>query len=377
MKFNWVAGQEATKAGLKKLVEEDKIPHALLLLGNEGVGQLALAIAFAGYVMCNQRTQEDRCGVCSACKKVDQLVHPDLHFSFPFAGSKELSDNFLPKWRSLVKERKGYFSYNDWMKALEVENKQGNINKEECVNILKKLSLKTFEGSKKIMIIWLPEYLGNEANRLLKLIEEPPDQTVFILATENSEGILPTILSRCQLFKLNPVPMADVFNKLQLYYPEEQEGKLKTAAMRSEGKLGQALKIVKQEVDDLDAFFIDWFRKCYKGNGIELVDWVESFVKYGREEQKRFFKYGLHFNRGLMLHLCGLESMSVATEEEGRVFEKMIENGIIDLDKINLITELFSETAYSIERNANPKILFLDVSIGLNKILKNSRRNTA
>ncbi len=377
MKFNWIAGQETVKEGLKKLVGEEKIPHALLLLGNEGVGQLALSIAIAGYILCNQRTKEDRCGICPSCKKVDQLIHPDLHFSFPFAGSKEISDNFLLKWRSLVKERNGYFSYNDWMKVLEVENKQGNINKEECVNILKKLSLKTFEGNKKIMIIWLPEYLGNEANRLLKLIEEPPDNTVFILATENSEGILPTILSRCQLFKLNPVQVEDVFNKLQLYYPEEQEGKLKTAAMRSEGKLGQALKIVKQEVDDIDALFLEWFRKCYKGNGIELVEWVESFVKFGREEQKRFFKYGLHFNRGLMLHFCGLSSLNMITAEEEKVFERMIENGIIDLDKINLISDLFSETAYSIERNANPKILFLDVSITLNKILRTDRRNTA
>jgi len=377
VKFNWVAGQEATKEGLKKLVEEDKIPHALLMLGNEGVGQLALSIAFAGYILCRQRTTGDRCGLCPSCKKVDQLIHPDLHFSFPFVGSREVSDSFLKKWKNIVKETNGYFSYNDWMKALEVENKQGNINKEECTNILKKLSLKTFEGNKKIMIIWLPEYLGHEANRLLKLIEEPPDNTVFILATENSEGILPTILSRCQLFKLNPVQVDDVFNKLQLYYPEEQEGKLKTAAMRSEGRLSEALKIVKQEADDLDVFFLDWFRKCYKGNGLEIVDWVELFVKYGREEQKRFFKYGLHFVRSLMLQFCGIEQLNTASEEEGNIFDKMIRNEIIDFDKIDMISDLFSETIYSIERNANPKVLFLDVSITLNRILRTSKRSTA
>lgn len=377
MKFNWVAGQDATKEGLRKLVEENKIPHALMLLGNEGVGQLALSIAFAGYIFCNQRTSEDRCGTCPSCKKVNQLIHPDLHFSFPFAGSKEVSDHFLPKWRTMMMERNGYFSFNDWMRALEVENKQGNINKDECVNILKKLSLKTFEGPKKIMIIWLPEYLGNEANRLLKLIEEPPDNTVFILATENSEAILPTILSRCQLFKLNPVRVEDVFDKLKLYYPEEQGGKLKSAAMRSEGKLSQALKIVKQEVDNVDSFFLDWFRKCYKGNGIELVEWVDVFIKHGREEQKRFFKYGLHFTRELMLYFCGMEGLNMASEGEEKVFEKMVENGIIDLDKIDLISGLFSETSYSIERNANPKILFLDVSIALHEILRNSRRNSA
>lgn len=377
MKFNWVAGQEATKDGLKKLVEEDKIPHALLILGNEGVGQLALSVAFAGYILCDQRTTEDRCGWCPACRKVDQLIHPDLHFSFPFVGSKEVSDSFILKWKTILKETNGYFSYNDWMKALEVDNKQGNINKEECTNILKKLSLKTFEGNKKIMIIWLPEYLGNEANRLLKLIEEPPDNTVFILATENSEGILPTILSRCQLFKLNPVQVADVYSKLELYYPEEQESKLKTAAMRSEGRLSEALKIVKQEADDLDAFFLDWFRKCYKGNGLELVGWVELFVKYGREEQKRFFKYGLHFVRLLMLQFCGMEGLNTATEDEANVFEKIIKNEIIDFDKIDMISDLFSETIYSIERNANPKILFLDVSITLNRVLRFSRRNTA
>ena len=194
MAFSNIIGQEKVKQMLHQMVHGDRLPHALLFLGPSGSGKLALALALAQYLLCENRQDSDSCGQCPSCSKSQRFIHPDLHFSFPSVGTNVTSDSFLPQWRKWMEENP-YLTVNEWLQSIGAENRQGNINKEECAAIIRKLSLKIFEGSHKILVMWLPEYLGKEGNRLLKLIEEPPEDTIFILVAENQELILNTILS--------------------------------------------------------------------------------------------------------------------------------------------------------------------------------------
>ncbi len=195
--FEDIIGQDRVKSFLLNLASSERVPHALLFLGNTGCGNLALATAFAQLLQCeNPDAVTGACGECPACRKAAAFTHPDIHFSFPAVGTNAVSTDYLKEWRKFLGENP-YASANEWLQRLGAENKQGNINKEECNAIIKKLSLKAFEGRYKILLMWLPEYLGKEGNRLLKLIEEPPDQTIFLLAAENQDQILNTILSRC------------------------------------------------------------------------------------------------------------------------------------------------------------------------------------
>ena len=296
MLFNEVIGQQMPKAVFRQMVRLDRVPHALMFLTAPGSGGLALALALAQFLLCDKKGDNDEaCGECNHCRKAAKFIHPDLHFSFPTVGTKVVADNFLPQWRKALHENP-YLEINDWLQAIDAENKQGNINKEECVNIMRKLTLKSFESPRKIMILWLPEYLGNEGNRLLKLIEEPPGETTFILVAENQERILNTILSRCQLVKINPLSDEEVTQGLvsQKGWPVE---KAETIAALAEGNFNDALKMGNQTDSDQAERFRDWMRRCYKGLPTELVEWVNDFASLGRENQKHFLRYTLHFWR--------------------------------------------------------------------------------
>ena len=218
MQFAEVVGQRSVVDSLLRMVSSERIPHALLFLGPEGCGKLTLALALARYLLCERPSAGDCCNECSACLKTGKWIHPDLHFSIPTVGPKATSEAFLTHWRQALAENP-YQNVNQWLQRIGAENKQGNITKEECVNIVRKLSLKTVEGRYKILIMWLPEYLGKEGNRLLKLIEEPPADTFFFLVAERQELILNTILSRCQLVHVQPLPDELVAEAVQAYRP--------------------------------------------------------------------------------------------------------------------------------------------------------------
>ena len=213
MQFSDIIGQAAVKQHLIHTASDDRIAHAQLFWGNEGSGNLPLAIAYAQFVLCENKQATDSCGTCKACVKAQKLIHPDLHFSYPTVGAKALSTELLPQWRKALQQQ-SYLTINQWLALLGGENKQGNITAAECLDISKKLSLKAFESDYKILILWLPEYLGKEGNRLLKLIEEPPEKTLFLLVANNQELILNTILSRCQLVKINPLDDADYYRAI-------------------------------------------------------------------------------------------------------------------------------------------------------------------
>lgn len=349
------------------MIAQDRMPHALLFLGPEGSGKLALAIAFARYVLCENRGEEEACKQCPACIKSSKLIHPDLHFSFPTIGTKATSNQFLAQWRSAMSQNP-YLNANQWLQLIGAENKQGNINKEECVNIIRKLNLKAFESSYKILILWLPEYLGKEGNRLLKLIEEPPERTLFLLVAENQELILNTILSRCQLIKVDRLPDEQIAHAL------EERGlasgdRAQTLARLADGNFNEALQLADSSDNDLAQLFIDWMRKCYRGNGVEQVTWVEKFAGLGRENQKQFFQYGLHFLREyLLLKTTNKASLLRLQGDELKAAQGMLK--VIELDALEDMMQLFNDCSYYIERNAHPKVLMLDCSIQLHEILK-------
>ncbi|MBL7828149.1 MAG: hypothetical protein JNJ57_16075 [Saprospiraceae bacterium] len=366
MKFEDIIGQVRAKADLTQLAKGDRLPHAMLLLGPAGSGALALAVAFAQLLQCEQKDAGFACGTCSACKKAAAFTHPDIHFSFPTIGANAVSTDFLKDWRTFLAESP-YASVNEWLQQLNAENKQGNITKEECNSIIKKLSLKAFEGRYKILLMWLPEYLGKEGNRLLKLIEEPPDQTLFILVAENQELILPTILSRCQLIRIDPLSDEEVVQGLvaKLSIPADRAG---DAAFLAGGDFGAALKAVESQESDHGEVFLDWLRKCWKGNAVELVKWTESAAQWGRENQKQFLVYGLHFLRELLLMVAsGSNKLRLRPEE---LISAQNMSKVLDFEKIQQISELFNDGIFHIERNASPKIMFLDLSIQVNRILK-------
>ena len=349
------------------MADSGRIPHALMLLGYPGSGDLALALAFAKYALCENRADGESCGTCSNCLKAEKLVHPDLHFSFPTVGTNVTSDAFLTEWRLALAENP-YFDVNQWLQRIGAENKQGNINKEECVNIIRKLSLKTFEGQYKILLMWLPEYLGKEGNRLLKIIEEPPEDTLIVLVAQNQDLILNTILSRCQLVKVNRLTEEEVEEGLVTIKGLGLE-KARPIAQLADGDFNEALKIAAQPEKDNSALFLDWMRKCYQGNGVEMAGWVENFAGLGRENQKQFLQYALHFMREYMI-LKTTGNMQVRLLPDELKTARNLSQ-IIGFGQIGSIAKLFTDCAYFIERNANQKLLFLDASIQLNKILRN------
>lgn len=366
MQFNDIIGQTATQHTLRQLVLHDRVPHALLLLGPEGSGQLALALAYARYLMCTNPTQDDACGTCAHCRKIDKLAHPDLHFSYPTVGSKATSDQYLREWRDAIGQNP-YLNVNDWLQHIGAENRQGNITKEECVAIVKKLSLKTFEADIKVMIIWMPEYLAKEGNRLLKIIEEPPANTYFILVAESAERILNTILSRCQLVKVPKLSDLDVIRGLQRTHPDLGD-RVSGIAHLSEGNFNTALQLAQEKGNAYDELFLDWMRKAYKGHGVELVTWTEQFAKLGRENQKHFLFYALHFMRELLVHkVTGQTDLRLQEAERASALKLA---GILETDQLEHMVQLLTDCHYYIERNANPKILLLNIGIQLHQFIR-------
>lgn len=366
VQFKNVIGQQTAKAQLRRMAESGRIPHALMLLGMPGSGDLALALAFAQYVLCENRSNGDACSTCSSCLKAGRLIHPDLHFSFPTVGANVTSDALLADWRAALEENP-YLDVNQWLQRIGAENKQGNINKDECVNIIRKLSLKTFEGRYKIQILWLPEYLGKEGNRLLKLIEEPPENTLLILVAQNQELILNTILSRCQLVKVSRLTDEEMEEGLATHKGLSVE-EARPITQLADGDFNEALKIAAQPSRDNSKVFLDWMRKCYLGNGVEMANWVENFTGLGRENQKQFLQYALHFMREYMILKTTGNVRVRLLEDELKTAQNL--SKIINFGQIERIVRLFGECAYFIERNANQKLLFLDASIQINKILR-------
>ena len=366
MQFQQVIGQIELKKQLIGKVKSGKIPHALLFLGQEGVGTLPLAIAFAQFVNCLEPTEIDSCGQCSSCRKTEKYIHPDLHFSFPFIKSTDVktTDPILPQWREFL-EKNPYGSYRSWMDAISAENKLGNIPNEECKNFLSKLTLMSFEAKYKVLILWMPEFLGQSGNILLKMIEEPPAGTLFLLVGRESDSILPTILSRVQTVKVPGIETEHLAYYLEhiLGVPSNNSISLANVA---EGNLNEAIRLFENEASNNEDLFKRWMRLCYAlpQGADELVQWILSVSVLGREAQKGLLNYGLFLIREAFLFKFGACKKERLNETEHEFVAKF--SNLVNEKNVPLFSQILSDGQGYIERNGNPKIIFHALSLDIN-----------
>ena len=368
MQFSDIVGQQEVKQHLIQTVVENRVSHAQLFLGPEGNGGLALALAYAQFISCLDRQAQDSCGECSSCRKYKKLIHPDLHFSYPFF-AKHKDDTalkFAAEWREAFLSNP-YLSLEEWRNQLDAENKQANINIAECHQIIQKLSLKPFEAEYKVLIMWLPEFLDKEGNTLLKIIEEPPQKTLFLLVAQNQDQILNTILSRTQLVKV-PRLLDEEITRFLVEKKGISEVKAEQIAYLSDGSLQSALSFMVGEENDNLQMFREWLQISYADAGAKFIDFTERAAKLGRENQKNFLRYGMNLIRESILILSGAGGLVHLPKAELEFISKF--SGAITLAQAESIVMELEKAHYHVERNANPKILFLDVSLQLVKILK-------
>jgi DNA polymerase-3 subunit delta' len=367
MQFKQIVGQDAIKQRLITSVKENRVSHAQLFLGPGGSGSLPLAVAYAQYLSCENKLEDDSCGLCSSCRKYQKLMHPDLHFSYPFFAKHkdDTAITFIEQWREAFIANP-YLSLDTWRGYLDAENKQANINIAECHQIIKKLSFKPFESAYKILILWLPEYLDKEGNALLKIIEEPQPNTLFLLVAQNQDQILNTILSRTQLIKIPPLAFDDITNHLINEHNQTADAASEIAYL-SNGSLTDALNMLQYDNKGYHESFIQWLRLCFSNKGLEVMTFVDQASKMGRENQKNFLRYGINFLRECCLLLSGAGSLVHLPARELETAQKMA-NVMIVPEAQAIVAEL-EKAHYHVERNGNPKILFLDVSLQIIKIL--------
>ena len=365
MFFKDIIGQEEAKKRLISKAKEGRIPHAMLFCGNEGTGKLPLAIVYARYLSCECPNDEDACGVCPSCVKYNKLAHPDLHFVFPVIKKKSkdtVSDDYLSEWRELLATTP-YFNLNIWLKEMGAENQQAQIYVKESDEILRKLSLKSSQGGYKIMIIWLPEKMNTEcSNKLLKLLEEPPQQTLFFLVSEEPDALLTTILSRAQRFNIHHINEKDIVNALTTRYGL-QENDAADIAHRSEGNFLKALESIhlneeKQLFFDL---FVSLMRLSYQRKVREMKQWSETLAGMGRERQKHFLTYSQRLIRENFMYNFHQPELTYLSVEE-KNFSSRFAPFINERNVIGIMNEL-SEAQRHIEQNVNAKMVFFDFAL--------------
>lgn len=389
MLFKEIIGHKEVINRLIQTVKDNRVSHAQLILGPEGVGKLALAIAFAQFVNCTDKQYNnenglmaDSCGKCKSCLKFNKLIHPDVHFVFPNTTTKKVtkanfSENFLTEWREFLIENDYLVSLNQWFEKLGVDNKQGSINVRDCNEINRILSFKTYEAEYKVMIIWMVEKLYHSAApKILKILEEPPEKTLFILISENHDQILSTILSRTQLIKLYKIKDSEIIDSLIKKYHTETE-RATEIAVHADGNYMEAIKLATQNNDDKfhTEMLIKWMRSCFKGNLNEntknnvdgLNDLVGVLAKIGREKQKAFLNYTLKISRACILIHYDQSTLLKLNPEESAFLQKF--HPYINPLNIEDIHKELNTSIYHIERNANASILFMDLSLKMFKLL--------
>ncbi|MBT6881519.1 MAG: DNA polymerase III subunit delta' [Flavobacterium sp.] len=374
MLFNQIIGQEHIKNHLQTSAKNGRIPHAQLFVGKEGSGTLPVAIAYAQFLLSHFSDNPTASEL-----KVAKLQHPDLHFAFPVTTNDSVkkhpvSNLFLNEWRDFV-SKQPYGGLFNWLQSIGVENKQGMIGVDEALEVVKKLQLKSYEGGFKVMIIWMAEKMNIAAsNKLLKLIEEPPAKTIFLLITENEDQIITTIRSRCQALHFPVLSEQDIANELLLREKCSESDALKIAT-QAEGNYNKAVHLLHQDANDLifEQWFIAWIRTAFKAKGNaaviqELVVWSETIAKTGRETQKQFLDYCLQFFRqALLLNYKSPELVFLETQTPKFNLQNFAP--FVHSENILAIEKELNDALYHIERNGNPKIILLDLSMKLTRFL--------
>lgn len=379
MKFSDIVGQNHLKNHLVNSVQKGRIPHAQLFIGPEGSGTLPMALAYAQYIICNNKGSENEGGSAACNLKFDHLQHPDLHFVYPVATNDSIksnatSDDFLSTWIDFLKETP-YGSVNDWYEAIGIQKKQGNISVHEAASILKKLILKPFEGGYKVMIIWMAEKMNTEAaNKLLKLLEEPTDKTVFILIAEDEKAILQTILSRCQILHFNALNEQEIVQGL-IEKESCDEVDAYSIAKQAQGNYNKALKLRYNITNEypFDEWFVTWVRAAFRANKnarvvSDLIKWSDEIAAIGREKQKLFLNHCMElFRQALLLNYSTAELVYM----EPKVENFKLKNFAPFVNEHNIL-EIYQEiedATYHIERNGNAKMIFTDLSIKLTRLI--------
>ncbi|WP_353777122.1 DNA polymerase III subunit delta' [Winogradskyella sp. 3972H.M.0a.05] len=387
MLFSEILGQEHIKKHLVKSVELGRIPHAQLFVGPEGSGTLPMAIAYAQYILCSNTNGENNSGNEACNIKFKTFSHPDLHFAFPVTTNDKVkkhpvSSHFLEEWRQLL-DQQPYGNLFDWYQLLGVDNKQGQIGVDEAHDIVKALSLKSYEGGYKVMLIWMAEKMNiASANKLLKLIEEPPEKTIFILIAEDEEQIIGTIRSRCQALHFPPLAEADIAKGLMKQYDLEESVAAKIAH-QANGNYNKACDLVYQDSEDLqfEEWFVYWVRSAFKARGNksaihDLISWSEEIAKTGRETQKQFLHFCIVFFRQALLLNYGAEDL-IYLETKSKDFKLEKFAPFVHEGNILEISEELQNAIYHIERNGNSKIILTDLSIKLTRLLHKKSQTLA
>lgn len=379
MQFSEILGQEHIKSHLTKSADLGRIPHAQLFVGPEGSGTLPMAIAYAQYIICSNQNAENS-GSNEACNiKFQKISHPDLHFIYPTVSTDEVktkpkSIDFITEFRQFL-EQNPYGSLFDWYQMLGVKNKQGEIRVDDAQEILKSLALKSYEGGYKIMIIWMADKLNIAAsNKLLKLLEEPTDRTVFILISENEEDIIQTIRSRCQVLHFNGLSEKVIAEALVSKENIESKTAVKIAH-QAQGNFNKALQLLQPDSESVffEKWFVDWVRAAFraKGNAAaiqDLIQWSEQIAGLGRETQKKFLHFCIDMFRQALLLNYQTPSL-VYMEPQVEKFKLENFAPFVNGNNINAIFKELSEAMYHIERNGNPKIILTDLSIKLTRLI--------
>lgn len=372
MRFSDIPGLKEAKEQLIHAIKGNHVAHAQLFYGQQGSANMALALAYATYINCKNPSETDSCGTCDSCTKMDRLIHPDLQFVFPVSSTKSVtgkqvvSASYLNEWRAYLLKNL-YGGVDDWSAHYGAENKQANISKEESRNIIKSLALKSFEAEYKVLIIWLPEYMNAfAANGILKILEEPPEKTLFLLVTCDYEKLLTTILSRCQLFKV-PAFTEDELAKYLVDDKGIDTEKAKKLAILAEGSLKSAVEHIDSTEDDSHILFRDWMRQCWIKDFTSLHTTNESFNKLSKNGQKLFLQYALNMMRQALVSEYLVDEKEKLNAQEKDFAVKF--GQALSTQKLEKISEELSRAHYHLERNANVRILFMDLSISVGKIM--------
>ncbi|MCU0428509.1 MAG: DNA polymerase III subunit delta [Cytophagaceae bacterium] len=379
MQFKDIPGLEDVKKTLVASVRESHIAHAQLFAGPEGSANLALALAYATYIQCENRGEEDSCGECASCSKNKKYIHPDLHFVFPISSTKQVSKDplsalFYKDWRNFLLENP-YNNLVEWGNFIGAENKQLLISVDESRNVIKTLSLKSFESEYKIMIIWLPEVMRHEAaNAILKILEEPPVKTLFLLVTNNLEKIITTILSRTQKVFIPAFEDTLIAGYLREHYQVDEKKALQLSYL-ADGNMDKAIRMMSEADEDHQQMFRDWMRMCFllyrkTSNLIELTEWSEMFAKLGRESQKNLLLFGMNILRETLVYKYTATSLVRLPQEDLTFVENF--SKVLSDEKIEIISAKLNQSSLYIERNASPKMVFMAASFQIAQVFNQS-----
>lgn len=358
MFFKDIPGTGSVKQLMQRAAQDQKVPHASILLGPPGRAGLPIVRALIARMLCKNPKAGDSCGDCSNCQKTHHLSHPDIHWTVPTIGSKSSSADVIQSWREMMLKQP-YSSLSDWQEQIEAENKQFNINVREIQDIIEFAGMKSYQGEEKFLVVWMADHLGQDGNRLLKMIEEPPNGMYIFLLAHGRESILNTILSRCRLLVLDPLSDEDIREFLQTKNELDPQT-AQSVAFQANGNLNTALRSIEQAQDAGFQDFVDWMRACYTGRPPEIIQRADTFAKLGREAQKHLIQVGLNTLQAILTHqYLGADQLRLPIDHQ-----KPVKNlaKLLNIQQIDQVVQLLQRAGQGLQQNAHAKILFTHIS---------------